>query len=173
MGGVSGHFLRQSDGVRSVPDIAGKDLLGGVVSRPREEIEARYASAQWGDRPENPPHPGVNPKDLVGDTKVPTHLVPPALLLEAAKAIALGAKKYGPYNWRDYPIQAHAYYAAILRHLSAWWDGEDLDPESGENHLAHVAAGLSILLDSLRTGTLVDDRPQPGPAATIIREASA
>ena len=116
---------------------------------------------------------GVNPKDLVGDTKAPLHLVPPAALVAAAQAIQNGARKYGPYNWRDYPVQAHAYYAAALRHLTAWWDGEDLDPESGQSHLGHVIAGLAILVDSFSNATVIDDRPKPGPTAALLRGADA
>lgn len=124
-------------------------------------------------REDDPPAPGVNPKDLIGDTKAPLHLVPPALLISAAEALSNGAAKYGPYNWRDYPIQAHAYYAAVLRHLTAWWDGEDDSADAGISHLAHAVAGLAILLDSIGLGTLVDDRPKAGPAAALLeRQAS-
>lgn len=147
---------------RTVPDIAGKDLTVRGVPWNTEQ-------GQFVRNPETPvPAAGVNPKDLIGDTKAALHLVPPALLISAAEAIATGAVKYGPYNWRDYPIQAHAYYGAILRHLTAWWDGEDAASDSGVSHLSHVAAGLAILLDAIGTETLVDDRPKPGPSATLL-----
>ena len=42
----------------------------------------------------------TNPKDLIGMTKPPLRLVPPALLLFVARVMGLGAKKYGAYNWR-------------------------------------------------------------------------
>jgi hypothetical protein len=73
--------------------------------------------------------------------------------------MALGAKKYGPYNWRSKKVSSSVYYAAAMRHLMAWWEGEDTDPESGGSHLGHVGACVGILLDNLGTDVLNDDRP--------------
>lgn len=70
----------------------------------------------------------------------------------------LGAEKYGPYNWRETGVCATTYVAAIMRHLNAWRDGEDLDPESGISHIAHVACSCNILLDAQHCNTLQDDR---------------
>jgi len=47
-----------------------------------------------------------------------------------------------------------------LRHLTAWWAGEDLDPESGLHHLAHAACCLMFLLEYTQTHTELDDRPR-------------
>lgn len=110
----------------------------------------------------------TNPKDLIGDTKVQMHLVPPAAVVQMAGVMALGADKYGAYNWRENDVRATVYASAALRHLAAWQDGETLDPESGESHLAHVAACMAILLDAGANGNLVDDRPLPGPAASVL-----
>jgi hypothetical protein len=114
------------------------------------------------------PEEGVNPKDLIGVTKSPLRFVPPAGIAQAAKVMALGAKKYGPYNWRDYPIQNMVYVEAMLRHLYAYMDGQTIDPESGCNHLAHVAAGALIALDAEASGTLKDSRPKGGNAAEVM-----
>ena len=38
-------------------------------------------------------------------------------------------------------------YSALLRHLFAWWGGEDRDPESGFSHLDHSAAMLAFLIE--------------------------
>jgi hypothetical protein len=46
----------------------------------------------------------------------------------------------------------------MMRHLNAWRDGEDLDPESGISHLAHIACSCNILLDADYCDTLQDDR---------------
>lgn len=67
-------------------------------------------------------------------------------------------EQYGAYNWRRTGVCATTYIAAIMRHLNAWRDGEDLDPESGISHIAHVACGCNILLDAAYCGTLQDDR---------------
>jgi hypothetical protein len=70
----------------------------------------------------------------------------------------LGADKYGAWNWRETGVCASTYVNAILRHLNAWRDGEDLDPESGISHLAHVACSANILMDAGYCGKLQDDR---------------
>lgn len=109
-----------------------------------------------------------NPKDLIGAKKAPLHLVPPALLIETAAALANGAEKYGPYNWREKSVAASAYYSAAMRHLTAWWDGEDSAQDSGVDHLAHVAGCLAILLDARSIERMIDDRPIAGGAAGLL-----
>tara|TARA_A100001037_G_scaffold287811_1_gene297746 strand:- start:407 stop:724 length:318 start_codon:yes stop_codon:yes gene_type:complete len=93
--------------------------------------------------------------------KVPLHLLPPAFNREVAHALKHGADKYGPWNWREEGrrLLASTYIGAIRRHLDAWQDGEDIDPESGQAHLAHIAASVAILLDAQEHGTFEDDRP--------------
>ena len=67
-------------------------------------------------------------------------------------------EQYGAFNWRRTGVCASTYIHAILRHLNAWRDGEDLDPESGISHLAHVACSANILMDAGYCGKLQDDR---------------
>jgi hypothetical protein len=111
----------------------------------------------------------VNPKDLIGVTKAPLRLVPPALTIGVAPVMALGAKKYGAYNWRKYPVKLSVYLEAIERHLLAVMDGQWVDPESGQPHVAHIAAGVGIILDALATESLVEDWPiAHGPAAELL-----
>jgi len=109
-----------------------------------------------------------NPKDRVGAGKPPLHLIPPAAEILEAVVMGLGAKKYGPFNWRTSKVRGTVYIAAAKRHLAQWLDGQDDDPESGVSHLAHARACLGILLDALATGHLVDDRPPPGAAHALI-----
>ena len=112
----------------------------------------------------------ANPKQAYGDLKVPVHTVPPALMLGAAKAFGEGAKKYGAFNWRDKQVEAMTYVGAIQRHLAAYIDGEDIDPESvsGKTHLEGVAACVGILLDCTYGGFLIDNRPLKGPAPKLV-----
>ena len=109
-----------------------------------------------------------NPKNAQGRKKPPVHLVPPVAILSEAMVFALGAEKYGPYNWRDAGVPASVYFSAAMRHLQSWWDGEDLDPESGQPHLSHARACLAIVLDAKGLGKLLDDRPPAGSAAEFI-----
>lgn len=113
---------------------------------------------------------GENPKDRIGAHKPPLHLIPPAAEILEAVVMGLGAKKYGPFNWRTTNVKASIYVAAARRHLAQWLDGQDDDPESGVSHLAHARACLGILLDAAATGHLVDDRPQPGAASALIEQ---
>jgi len=66
-------------------------------------------------------------------------------------------------------VCASTYVNAILRHLNAWRDGENLDPESGISHLAHVACSCNILMDADYCGTLQDDRNVTPPEAAKYR----
>ena len=111
-----------------------------------------------------------NPKDIFGDKKPPVWLVPASATLFEAEVFRLGAAKYGPYNWREKKVRATVYIAAALRHIFSALDGEDIDPESGQPHMAHARACMGIYLDALATGNLVDDRPTKGAAAQLIAE---
>lgn len=107
-------------------------------------------------------HPGLpdtNPKTRYGVKKTPMHLNPPPALIAMAGVFRLGAEKYGPYNWREHAVSASVYYAAAMRHLCAFWEGEETDGESGESHLAHVMACMAIILDAKHHNKLNDDRP--------------
>jgi len=99
-----------------------------------------------------------DPKGAAGALKTPLSLIPPYAMEQTAWAHKLGSHKYGPYNWRKTGVCASTYVNAILRHLNAWRDGENLDPESGISHLAHVACSCNILLDADYCNTLQDDR---------------
>jgi hypothetical protein len=110
--------------------------------------------------PSGPPgYPDGNPKTVHGVRKTPMHLIPPPALEAEAWVFGLGAEKYGPYNWREHKVSASVYQAAALRHLMAWWERQDTDPESGQSHLAHARACLGIVLDAEKHGKLNDDRP--------------
>ena len=114
-----------------------------------------------------------NPKDRIGLRKPPLHLIPPAAEVLESAVMALGAKKYGAFNWRSANVKASIYVAAARRHLLQWFDGEDDDPESGVSHLAHARACLGILLDAIATQHVVDDRPVPGASARLIRDLTS
>jgi hypothetical protein len=114
--------------------------------------------------------PDANPKSLHGITKPSMGVVPPSAMLHLSDVLSDGAEKYGPLNWRRDAVAASVYYSAAMRHLMAWWDGEDIDPGSkrGAHHLAAVMANMAIVLDAAGTGHLIDDRPAPGPTPRMI-----
>lgn len=101
----------------------------------------------------------TNPKDGIGATKLPLHMVPPTAVALASLAHLDGALKYGKWNWRKAGVRASIYLDACRRHLSKWESGEELDGDSGLPHLAHALACLNILVDARACGKLSDDRP--------------
>ena len=111
-----------------------------------------------------------DPKGEAGKKKAPLNLLPPYALEQCSWVHKLGSEKYGPYNWRKTGVCASTYVAAIMRHLNAWRDGEDLDPESGISHIAHVACSCNILLDASYCGTLQDDRNKMPAFAALYDE---
>jgi hypothetical protein len=113
---------------------------------------------------------GENPKARFGAAKSPLALIPGPFEVGLSEVMALGAKKYGPYNWRETGVEAMTYANAGLRHLRSWIDGEDIDPESGEPHILHVAACMAILVDAQSLGMLDDNRPPKGKTAEFIRD---
>ena len=112
-------------------------------------------------------YPDNNPKTAIGVTKVPLHLVPPSAKHYLAEALADGAKKYTPYNWRRAAISSSVYVAAMQRHIDAYWDGEDKAADSGVHHLAHAMACCALLLDAMSIGKLHDDRPPKGESPAL------
>lgn len=115
-------------------------------------------------------YPDNNPKTAFGAVKVPLHLVPPSAKHYLAQALADGARKYGPYNWRDTPISVSVYKAALERHMDAYWDGEDVAADSLVHHVAHAMACCALILDAMSVGKLIDDRPTNGAASRLQRE---
>lgn len=84
-------------------------------------------------------------------------LIPTAALEEVGHVLALGAAKYGPYNWCS-GTRWGRLYRALLSHAWAWWRGENLDPESGRSHLAHCICCLLFLMEYQRNQWGEDDR---------------
>ena len=99
-----------------------------------------------------------DPKGAAGALKAPLGLIPPYAMEQTAWVHHLGSRKYGEFNWRDTGVCASTYVNAIMRHLNAWRDGEDLDPESKISHLAHIACSCNIMMDADYCGKLQDDR---------------
>jgi hypothetical protein len=100
-----------------------------------------------------------NPKDSVGIKKVPFSTVPAPVIAELGLALLEGARKYGRHNYRAIGVRGSVYYDACLRHLMQWWEGEDIDPDSGLNHIVKAAACLLVLRDAMLLDKCFDDRP--------------
>lgn len=140
-------------------------------------------------------YPDNNPKTVVGLTKPSISKIPPAALEFIAEGMSNftgmklsdvpstaviymavcmmdGARKYGPFNWRENAVTASIYVDATMRHIFAFMDGEVNAADSGRPHLGHALASLAILIDAYEIDKLVDDRPPSGANgfnATFLR----
>lgn len=115
-----------------------------------------------------------NPKDSVGIKRVPFSTVPMEVTAEVGIAMLEGALKYGRHNYRSVGVRSSVYFDAALRHLVRWWEGEDIDPDSGLLHIVKALASLYVLRDSQITGLLNDDRPPSVPEwCTGLNKAAA
>ncbi|KKN68954.1 hypothetical protein LCGC14_0446390 [marine sediment metagenome] len=91
-------------------------------------------------------------------------LIPADALEQVADLFTLGARKYGDRNWEQ-GFNYTRVYAAMMRHLQAWYMGEDYDSEDGQHHLAPVAWGALVLLHFQLSGPTMDDRPIGPPGS--------
>ena len=89
--------------------------------------------------------------------KLPVNLLSTEALLQTAAVLKFGADKYHAHNWRDGFAWSRP-LAAAMRHIMAFNDGEDKDPESGLSHLAHAACCIMFLLEFEKTHPHLDDR---------------
>lgn len=112
----------------------------------------------------------TNPKDQIAVGKVPLHLWPATATAMGAIGLLDGMAKYGRSNWREAGVRASVYISACQRHLAAWFEGEDTDPDSGLPHLGHALACLAILVDAQAADKLTDDRQYPGGYRKLIDE---
>lgn len=108
--------------------------------------------------------------------KLPLHLLPHDALEEVAKVLDYGQHKYSARNWEAGMAWSRP-YAACLRHLWAWWRGQERDPETGLSHLAHAACCVLFMLAYVIRRTPGDDRPTSeapveAPAAEATRTPS-
>lgn len=112
----------------------------------------------------------TNPKDAIGATKLPIGLVPSTGINLASVAFLEGATKYGRYNWRVAGVRTSIYYDAAMRHLEKYWNGEDVDGETGVPHLASALACIMIIEDARCAEKLEDDRPPRADVSAQIAE---
>lgn len=89
--------------------------------------------------------------------KPPMSLLSRTALEEITKVLEFGRNKYAADNWRQ-GFEWRRVLDAALRHLLAFSDGEDKDPESGLSHLAHLGCCVMFLLEFEKTHPELDNR---------------
>jgi hypothetical protein len=112
------------------------DLMADITPRPRlsaiwtDAGETRVTSSTGGQKCQKPAR---------------YDLIPPMPLETLAKLYGRGAEKYADHNWRsgyDWSLS----FAALQRHVWAFWNGENIDDELQLPHLAAVAFHAFSLL---------------------------
>lgn len=100
-------------------------------------------------------------------------LIPPEATWFEALVYGAGAAKYAERNWEG-GYEWGKGIGALERHLQLFKAGEDLDPESGLPHLAHVRWHSGTLLTFFARGIGIDDRPEKtalmAMQATLLNE---
>jgi hypothetical protein len=104
--------------------------------------------------------------------KLQMRLLPWAALRAVADVMTWAvAEKKNPYpvgNWKF--VKPERYEDALIRHWSAWIEGEHVDPESGRSHLAHVCCCALFLLwfeVTGRRGRYIVDNALPQSASKL------
>lgn len=90
--------------------------------------------------------------------KDPWHLLPFDAVRCIVRVLAFGTTKYAARNW-EHGMDWSRPYSALLRHLTAWWQGERNDPETGFSHLWHAGCCVLFLIAYELRGVGRDDRP--------------
>ncbi|QNJ56889.1 hypothetical protein SEA_REINDEER_79 [Mycobacterium phage Reindeer] len=90
-------------------------------------------------------------------------------LRKLAKHFGVGAKKYADRNW-EAGYEWHKSFAALNRHLWQFWNGEDIDPETGSPHIVAVMWHAMVLTEFMETHPEFDDRPNTVRAQQVSDE---
>jgi len=91
-------------------------------------------------------------------------LIPVPALDLLAELYGNGAAKYAAHNWRR-GYEWSKSYAAAMRHMTRFWEGEDIDPEMQVPHVICAAFHMFALATYLEEHPEFDDR-----FSTVIRE---
>ena len=86
-------------------------------------------------------------------------VVPCGVVAEVGCAMLEGTAKYGRHNYRAVGVRGSVYYDATIRHLFSYWEGEDLDQDSGFSHITKAISSLVVMRDAMMQGKFTDDRP--------------
>lgn len=82
--------------------------------------------------------------DRFNDGKLQWSMVDFKSLEDMVRVLEFGAKKYSRDNWKK-GLKTTEVVDSMLRHVYAYLDGEDIDPESGINHTGHIMCNALFL----------------------------
>lgn len=114
----------------------------------------------------SPPSDEIDPKSVVYEengcvkydgTKPRVDLIPPEVIFAMGEMFRHGAEKYSDRNWEK-GMKWSRVFGSTMRHLWAWWKGEDIDPESKQPHLYSAACCVAMLVAYRERKIGTDDR---------------
>jgi len=73
------------------------------------------------------------------------------------RVLEFGAKKYSDHNWKE-GLKTTEICESLMRHLTAYLNGENNDPESGISHIGHIQCNAMFLAFMMRLKPSMDDR---------------
>ena len=91
------------------------------------------------------------------DSKPKWSLVPQTALIPMVRVLEFGAAKYAPYNWMK-GLSVTEICESLKRHLDAFMEGEDTDPESGISHIGHIQCNALFISYMMKKRPDLDDR---------------
>lgn len=101
----------------------------------------------------------INKSNKIEKTKPRWELLPLSTMESIVKVFTFGAQKYEDFGWIKGTESEH--YSSLMRHISSWFQGDKLDAESGQSHLAHAACRLICLMYIEFSDDLRDDKNHP------------
>lgn len=106
------------------------------------DVLTKYGVPSIPNPPPPPPATGVKHDQA----KPRWDLLPIRETEEVVHVLTLGAVKYADDNWKKVDNARNRYFAALMRHVTAWWTGETFDPETKRHHLAHAICCCMFLM---------------------------
>lgn len=134
------------------------DLYDPIVGFDLNHEFAPYAPEEfvpYEDNPERQRQVTGGVKDNASKSRV--DLIPSKPLIGVGHVLAFGARKYKPNNWR-LGLRWSDTLASAMRHLLAFADGQDLDPETGLPHIDQALCQVLFQSEYYHTKTGIDDR---------------
>lgn len=77
--------------------------------------------------------------------KVRLDLFPPEALMSISEVLTVALADYPERNWES-GMKWGRVFGAMMRHMWAWWMGQDKDPSTGKSHLAHAGCCVVFLI---------------------------
>lgn len=105
--------------------------------------------------------------DRFNSGKARMDLLPWDVLLELAHHYRVGAAKYEERNWEKGLPWNSGTMSSLLRHVAAWSNGEDIDPENGQYHDVAILWNAAALVAYRLRGVGIDDRFQNGARSPV------